>query len=126
MGRYEASQGYTSREVANVVVWADYEGSTWSQFRARNAKVLYRSVRRMGPNTAPAKRLQKQGHNNVLVGCFIIMKRLDGTVPVGHRQAIVNKCLRWNSPREDQKVKWKEVEARLMHVRGTMRTARRQ
>ena len=64
MGRYEASQGYTSREVAKAVVWADYEGSTWSQLRARNAKVLYRSVKRMGSDTAPAKRLQKQGHNN--------------------------------------------------------------
>ena len=35
MGRHGASQGYTSREV-----WADYEGSTWSQLRARNAEVL--------------------------------------------------------------------------------------
>ena len=42
------------------------------------------------------------------------MKGLDGTVPAGNRQAAVNKCLRWNSPREDQRVKWKEVEARLM------------
>ena len=25
MGRYEVSQGYTSREVAKAVVWADYE-----------------------------------------------------------------------------------------------------
>ena len=42
MSRYKASQGYTSREVATAVVWADYEGSSWSQLRAtRNAKVLY-------------------------------------------------------------------------------------
>ena len=54
----------------------------WSQLRARNAKVLYRSVRRMmGPDTAPAKRLQKQGHNNVPVDCF--MKGLNGIVPAG-------------------------------------------
>ena len=26
IGRYEASQGYTSREVAAAMVWADYEG----------------------------------------------------------------------------------------------------
>ena len=71
MGRYETSLGYTIREVANIVVWADYEGSTWSQLWARNAKVLYRSVRRMGHDTAPAKRLQRQGHNNVLVDCFM-------------------------------------------------------
>ena len=112
MGRYEASQGYTSREVAKAVVWADYEGSTWSQLRARNAKVLYRSVKRMGPDTAPAKRLRKQGLNNVLVDCF--MKGLNGVLPAGDRQAAVNKCLRWNSSKEDQRVKWKEVESRLM------------
>ena len=112
MGRYEASQGYTSREVAKAVVWADYEGSTWSQLRARNAKVLYRSVKRMGPDTAPAKRLRKQGHNNVLVDCF--MKGLNGVLPAEDRQAAVNKCLRWNSSKEDQRVKWKEVESRLM------------
>ena len=70
------------------------------QLRARNAKVLhiYRSLRRMGPDTAPAKRLQKQGHNNVLVDCF--MEGLDGMVPAGDRQTAVNKCLRWNSQRE--------------------------
>ena len=112
MGRYEATQGYTSREVATSIVWADYEGNTWSQLRARNAKVLYRSVRRMGPDTDPAKRLQKQGRNNVLVDCF--MKGLNGAVPAWNKQAVVNKCFRWNSPREDQKVKWKEVEAKLM------------
>ena len=28
VGRYEASQGYTSRKVATSVVWADYEGYT--------------------------------------------------------------------------------------------------
>ena len=44
VGRYEASQGYTSREVAAAVIWADYEGYSWSQLRGRNAKVLYRSV----------------------------------------------------------------------------------
>ena len=95
MGRYEASQGYTSGEVAKAVVWADYEGNTWSQLRARNAKVLYRSVRRMGPDTAPGKRLQKQGHNNVLVD--YVMKGLNGIVIVGNGQAAVIKCLRWNS-----------------------------
>ena len=95
MGRYEATQGYTSREVATSIVWADYEGNTWSQLRARNAKVLYRSVRRMGPDTAPGKRLQKQGHNNVLVD--YVMKGLNGIVIVGNGQAAVIKCLRWNS-----------------------------
>ena len=79
MGRYGASQGYTSREVAESVVWADYEGSTWSQLRARNAKLMYRSVRRMGPDTAHAKRIGKQGHDDALVDCF--MKGLNGVVP---------------------------------------------
>ena len=55
VGRYEASQGYTSREVATAVIWADYEGYTWSQLRGRNVKVLYRSVRRMGPDTTPTR-----------------------------------------------------------------------
>ena len=67
MGRYEAAQGFTRREVATAVIWAGYEGYTWSQLRGRSAKVLYRSVERMGPDTAPAKRLQKIGHSNVLV-----------------------------------------------------------
>ena len=80
--------------------------------RAKDAKVLYRSVRRIGPDTAPTKRLRKQGHNNVLVDCF--MKGLNGVVPVGGRQAAVNMCLRWNSPREAQRIKWEEDEARFM------------
>ena len=81
MGRYEASQGYTSREVVAAVIWADYEGYTLSQLRVlvRNAKVLYRSVKRMGPDTALAKRLQKVGHSNVLVDCF--MRVLSGRIP---------------------------------------------
>ena len=97
------------------MAWADYEGSTWSHLRARNAKALCRSVRRVGPDAAPAKKLQKQGHNNALVNCF--MKGLNGIVPAGDRQTTVNKCLRWNSQRESQKLKWKEVEARLMGMR---------
>jgi hypothetical protein len=42
------------------------------------------------------------------------MKGLNGVVPAGSKQATVNKCLRWNSSREAQRVKWKEVEAGLM------------
>ena len=119
MWRYEASQGYTSREVATAVVWADYEGYTWSQLRVRNAKVLYRSVRRMGPDTAPAKRLQKVGHSNVLVDCF--MRVLSGRVPKntagnkgGGRQLAVSKTLQWNTGREIQKIRWKETESKRM------------
>ena len=66
----QSSQGYTKREVAAAVIWADYAGYAWSQLRARNAKVLYISVKRMGPDTTPAQRLQKVGHSNVLVDCF--------------------------------------------------------
>ena len=80
MGRLK---GYTSRGVAKAVIWADYEGSTWSQLRARNAKVLYISMRRMGPDTAPAKRLRKQGHNNVLADCF--MKGLNFVADQGYK-----------------------------------------
>ena len=101
IGRYEPSQGYTTREVAAAVVWADYEGYTWSQLRSRNAKVLYRSVRRMGSETAPGKRLSKLGNHNVLVNCF--MATLQGVIQedtskgVGAgRQMEVNKCLRGN------------------------------
>ena len=57
VGRHGASEGYTSKEVAKAAVWADREGSTWSQLRARKAKVLYRPVRRMSFDTTPAKRL---------------------------------------------------------------------
>ena len=118
VGRYEASQGYTSREVAAAVIWADYEGYSWSQLRSRNAKVLYRSVRRMGPDdTAPTRRLQKVGNSNVLVDCF--MKTLMGRTPEnttgnrgGGRQLAVNKVLQWNTGREAQKVRWKEVESK--------------
>ena len=35
IGRYEAAQGYTRREVVAAVIWADYEGYTWSQLRVR-------------------------------------------------------------------------------------------
>ena len=41
------------------------------QLRVKNAKVLYRSVKRMGPDTAPARRLQKVCNSNVLVDCFM-------------------------------------------------------
>ena len=119
IGRYEPSQGYTSREVATAVIWADYEGYTWSQLRVRNAKVLYRSVKRMGPDTAPAKRLQKVGRSNVLVDCF--MRVLSGKIPEntpgnkgGGRQLAVSKALQWNSGRETLKVRWKEAESRRM------------
>ena len=119
LGRYEPSQGYTSREVAAAVVWADYEGYTWSQLRVRNAKVLYRSVKRMGPDTAPAKRLQKVGHSNVLIDCF--MRVLSGKIPEntpgnrgGGRQLAVSKALQWNTGRESQKIKWKEAESKRM------------
>jgi hypothetical protein len=111
VGRYEASQGYTSREIPQAVIWADYEGSTWSQLRARNAKVLYRSVKRMDSDTTPAKMLQKQGHHNVLVNCF--MKGLNGVV-IGDRASVVRKCMRWNSRKQSQNIKWKETETRLM------------
>ena len=109
---------YTSREVAAAVVWADYEGSTWSQLRARNAKVLYRSTRRMGPDTAPTKRLQAIGHHNILVHCFL------KTLPVNHggntnkdlrgRELAVQRCLRWNANSESRETKWKEAESRAM------------
>ena len=104
------------------MVWADYEGYTWSQLRVRNAKVLYRSVKRTGPDTAPAKRLQKVGHSNVLVDCF--MRVLSGKIPEntpgdrgGGRQLAVSKALQWNSSRETQKVRWKEAESRRMGMR---------
>ena len=110
---------YTNREVAAAVVWADYEGYTWSQLRVRNAKVLYRSVKRVGPDTAPAKRLQKIGRSNVLVDC--LMKILSGRVPEntagikgGGRQLVVSKALQWNSGRESQMIKWKEAESKRM------------
>jgi hypothetical protein len=123
IGRYEASQGYTSRDVAAAVIWADYEGSTWSQQRARNAKVLYRSVRRMGPETAPAKRLQAIDHHNILVDCFI--KGLPGN-NVGHtnatsleiREIAAKKCLRFNNHRGSQTIKWKAAESKMMFNEG--------
>ena len=85
-----------------LIIWAAYEGST---LRAKNDKVLYKSVRRMGSDTAPAKRLHKQGHNNMLVDCF--MKGLNRFVPAGDRREVVinNKCLKWNSQRADLSIK---------------------
>ena len=90
------------------MIWADYEGCTWSQLRVRNAKVLYRSVRRMGPDTTPAKRLQKVGNSNVLVDCF--MRALKGRIPEntagnkgGGRQLAIRKALQWNTSRETQR-----------------------
>ena len=117
--RYEASQAYTSGEVATAVIWADYEGYTWSQLRGRNAKVLYRSVRRMGPGTVPTKRLRKVGNSNVLVDCF--MRTLMGRIPEntarnigGGKQLAVSKVLQWNTGREVQKIRWKEMESKRM------------
>ena len=80
--------------------------------RDRNAKVLYRSVRRMGPDTSPTRRLQKVGNSNVLVDC--LMRTLMGRIPEntagnggGGRQLAVSKVIQWNTGREVQKVRWK-------------------
>ena len=105
IGRYETSQGYTNREVAVAVVWADYEGYTWSQLRVRNAKVLYGSVKGMGPDIAPAKRQQQIGRSHVLVDCIMRMlsgRILENTAGIkgGGRQLVVSKDLQWNSGRE--------------------------
>ena len=72
---------------------------------------MYRSVKRMDSDTTPAKMLQKQGHRNVLVNCF--MKGLNGVV-IGDRASVVRKCLRWNSRKQSQNIKWKETETKLM------------
>ena len=118
VGRYDITQGYTNREVATAVMWADYEGSTWSQLRARNAKVLYRSVRRMGADTAPAKRLRMIGDHNVLVDCFLKdlsgAKKLSTEEAEESRELAVRKCLSRNSRKESQKMRWKETVTRLM------------
>jgi hypothetical protein len=73
----------------------------------------------MGPDTAPAKRLQKIGHSNVLVDC--LMKLLSGKVPENTagikgrgRQMVVNKPLKWNTGRESQMIRWKEAESKSM------------
>ena len=73
----------------------------------------------MGPDTAPPKRLQKIGHSNVLVDCF--MKVLAGRIPEntvgnkgGGRELAVSKALQWNTGREVQKVRWKETESTRM------------
>ena len=63
----------------------------------------------MGPDTAPAQRLRKVGTSNVLVDCF--MHTLAGVVPEGGRESVVSRSLRWNTGRESQKLKWKEVES---------------
>ena len=73
----------------------------------------------MGPDTAPAKRLEKVGNSNVLVDCF--MRALKGRIPEntvgnkgGGRQLAVSKALQWNTGRESQKIKWKEAESKRM------------
>ena len=76
-------------------------------------------MKRTGPDTTLAKRLQRIGHSNVLVDCF--MRVLAGRVPEniagnteGGRELAVSKALQWNTGREVQKVRWKEVESRRM------------
>ena len=73
----------------------------------------------MGPDTAPVRRLQKVGHSNVLVDCF--MRVLSGRIPEdtagnrgGGRQLAVSKALQWNTGRETQTTKWKEKESKRM------------
>ena len=73
----------------------------------------------MGPDTAPARRLQKVGNSNVLVDYF--MRALKGRIPEntagnkgGGRQLAVRKALQWNTGRETQKIKWTEAESKRM------------
>ena len=73
------------------------------QLRARNPKVLYRSMKRMGPDAAPAQRLRKVGTSNVLVDCF--MHILAGSISEEGRRSAVSRSLRWNTGRESQKLK---------------------
>ena len=47
--------------------------------RKYNAKVLYRSGKRMAPGTAPTKRLQKVGRSSVLADWH--MRILNGKIP---------------------------------------------
>ena len=72
--------------------------------------MLYRSVRRMIPDTASTRTLQKVGNSNVLVDCF--MNALTGRIPEniagnkgGGRQLAVSKVLQWNTGREAQKIR---------------------
>ena len=74
----------------------------------------------MGPDTAPARRLQKVGNSNVLVDCFM-MKALAGRIPEntagnkgGGRQLAVRKVLQWNTGKEAQKIRWGEAESKRM------------
>ena len=73
----------------------------------------------MGPDTAPAKRLHKIGHCNVLVDC--LMKVPTGCVPEnvagnkgGGRELAVSKALQRNTSREVQTVRRKETASRRM------------
>ena len=77
----------------------------------------------MGPDTAPAKRLQKVGNSNVLVDldCFMSSRALKGRIPEntagnkgGGRPLAVRKALQWNTSRETQKIKWEEAESKRM------------
>ena len=69
--------------------------------------------------SAPAKRLQKLGHSNVLVDCFInalvepIPEDTAGGIGTG-RQSAVSKWLSWNIGRQSQKIRWTEAESRRM------------
>ena len=74
--------------------------------------MLYRSVKRMGPDTAPARRLQKVSNSNVLVDCFVRTLAGLGCIPEnaagnkgGGRQLAVGKVLQWSIGREAQKIR---------------------
>ena len=107
MGRGGKAQGLTEGEVRRLCLYIDTNGPTWSQIRARNAKVTFRSVMRMGKDSLPKQLMTQLGLKNILVD-NMVKKLGGGKVKEQHKRLAVDKCLTLNSVKPANRLKWKK------------------
>jgi hypothetical protein len=106
IGRGGKAEGLMEGDVRKLCVYADYSGPTWSQIRARNAMVTYRSILRMGDHTLPKEALNKRLDKNILVGHFT--RRMgEGNVTARDREKRLQFCKALNTDNLYVRHRWK-------------------
>jgi len=107
VGRGGRAEGLIEGEIRELCVFSDYSGPTWSQIRAKNAMVTYRSILRMGDHTLPKQCLNKLTASNILVDN--ILKRLGGGKATQEENVRkIKACKALNTTKPAMKTRWKQ------------------
>ncbi len=107
MGRGGRAEGLIEGEIRELCIFNDYCGPTWSQIRAKNAMVTYRSIMRMGDHTLPKQCLKKLTASNILVDN--ILKRLGGGKSTqDENNKKIKACRALNTTKPTMKARWKQ------------------